>query len=585
MSYKIEGRDLVWGGFEDGIADDPYTGINDIVGMNVISIPGEASVSFSPAVSTSVLTGTITSVDTGTEIITANITTGAVQNYTAVTFTNSGGALPAPLVAGTVYWVNYQSSNTFKIYSDCYLNTVVNLTTSGSGTNTFASVDIGEVKYFDKVLGYCIDANSRVWSPVVDNGIIRYTFMNNTLTNGNGNGIVMWRGTYSASATKYLFYFTNNKIYYTSCADTLGIFTGNGTYESGITPSWTEWKTLITSSSQNYPHEAVVDGSNKVFFIDGGYVGSWRELPLQTFDPTNSATYEFVDTTSSAFALPANEIAQSIESLSDTLLIGGISNYVYTWDRKSTGGNWFQIAEKGIFKMITVSTNVFIFAGKRGRIYKSNGSQAQLFKKIPDHLLGIDPVFTWKNVAFNKNQLYFGFTVTDNAGSSSTVYSGLWAIDVETEALRRPVLCSTTTADTMAIFALPSSSVGYSFLVAWKSGSNYGIDYTLSTPYTTYVPYVVTDMTPVGLYLNKRTFENIEFKLSAPLASSEGVYIYYRSNLTDAFTAVGEYTTAGDLSGIIPINFENVQWIQLKAFTKSKASSPSYTRLRELRIR
>ena len=587
MAYIFENSDLVMSGFENGISDDPYRGINDMRGVNVISVPGEVSVSFSQTVVTSRLVGTIDSIDTGTETITGTVSVGQIQNYIAVQFTNSGGSLPNGISANTTYWVNFQTSSTFKIFDNCYLNgSPINITSSGSGTNTFTSIDMGEVRYFERTFGYLIDTNGRVWSPAIDSSsgsaVIRYTWMNNTITDASGNGLCVFKGK-GASATKYLFVFRNGVVDYTTCADTLGIFSSIGTQETGITPNWQNaWKTLNTGTSINNPHEALVDVNNVMFFTDSSYIGSLREVPGATFNPGSAATYEWNIT---ALAIPQFDIAQCLEQLNDRLLVGGLFNYVYSWNKTSTGFDTFQIAEKGSVRIITVNTNAYIFAGRRGRIFKTNGSQAELFKKVPDFLLGIDPIFTFYGVAYNKNQIYFGVSATTNSGTASTTYSGVWAVDVDSGALRVPSINSTSTATATAIFTLPASTVGYSLIVAWKTGSTYGIDVSSSSPYTEYGPYVDTEMVPIGQYLKRRTFDNIEFKLSAPLVSGEGIKLSWRSNLSSSFTEIGETTTAGAISDVYTPNFEGVQWIQLRIQQKSTASSPSFVRLTEVRLR
>ena len=55
-------NDIVISGFEQGIGDDPYTGISDIRNINLISIPKEASVNFSAALNSNpavTVTGTV----------------------------------------------------------------------------------------------------------------------------------------------------------------------------------------------------------------------------------------------------------------------------------------------------------------------------------------------------------------------------------------------------------------------------------------------------------------------------------------------------------------------------------------------
>ena len=609
MSFKIDGTDIVISGFDKGIADSPYEGINDIRGMNIISIPGEAMISFDQRVqSLSNFVGTIASFSGS--IITPTVTSGSLSvatTYTAIQFTTTG-TLPTGLSLNTTYYVLYDSGTTFKVYSDCYLNTQVIFTNAtGSGVHTFTSINIGQVRYFERIFGYAIDTNGRVWTPVINSlsgsSVIYYAFMNNYSStskdsNSNGNGICVYKG---SNSNKYLFIFRNGQIDYTLCADVLGVFNSTGSTESGITPNWAcggdmtkSWNpntgtvgvtsVLNTPAITNNPHEAMVDINNVMFFTDASFVASLRELPGSSFDPTNASTYEWNVT---ALALPKNDIAQCLDQLGDRLLIGGLYNFIYSWNKFSTGFDTLQITEKGITRLITISTNTFIFAGKRGRIFYTNGSQANLFKKVPDFILGPDPAFTFYGVGYNKNQLYFGLSATKNDGTASTAYSGLWAIDIDSKALRVPTILSTSTAYVSAIFTLPTASSGFSLFTAWTdtAGPTYGIDASLPTPYTSYNSYIDTDIINIGQFLKKSTFNNVEFKLAAPLVSGEGVKIWYRTSLTDTYQVLGETTTAGFLSDVYTPNFEGVEWIQFRVQTKSTSSSPSYVRLIELRLR
>ncbi len=77
-------------------------------------------------------------VNTGTDFITA--TGQNLANGTAVVFTNSGGACPAGITAGTTYYVINKTTNTFQI-STSVGGSNVDITDAGSGTNTFLATD------------------------------------------------------------------------------------------------------------------------------------------------------------------------------------------------------------------------------------------------------------------------------------------------------------------------------------------------------------------------------------------------------------------------------------------------------------
>lgn len=594
MSYRIENGDLILEGLENGISDSPHSGINDMRGMNIVSIPQEACVSFAQTnIAPLPFVFTITSI--ASDLITPATVSGSASEYVAGQFTNSGGALPTGISASTTYWIKLETGGQLSVWVDCFRITQRTLS-GGSGTNTFTSINLNAVRYFEKNHGFALDVNGRCWAPTTDG---RYTFMNNSIVaSAHGNGLAVYKG---SGSTLYLFVFKDARIDYTPVTNTAA-------GSSGIAPAWiTDWNpatgatgavdTLVTASGTNNPHEALVGQDNALYYTDSSYLGSIRERAGSTFDPTSTSTYTF---NQKSLAIPLTDTAQCLEELGTNLLVGGIYNFIYPWDRISSSFRYpILISEKGTARLLTVNTNCFIFAGKRGRVFVTNGSQATLYKKVPDHLLGIDPAFTFYSVGYNKNQLYFGVSAKTNAGVVSANYAGLWAVDDDLKAMRVTTLQSTATATVTAMWSNPNTTTGFGIATAWKTVDSNdavltaGIDSATSAPYTDYTAYYDTEILPVGTFLTKQTFDNLEFKLSAPLVSGEGVKIYYRTNLVATFTSevtntsglVGETTTTGALSAYFSLPFEQVQWIQFRVYTKSTASSPSYVRLKELRLR
>ena len=140
---------------------------------------------------------------------------------------------------------------------------------------------------------------------------------------------------------------------------------------------------------------------------------------------------------------------------------------------------------------------------------------------------------------------------------------------------------------------------GTALQVGWTSveaGSQtgtptYGVDdFTSSQPYMNYQAYIDSDLIPVGTFFKNKTFNQVEWKLSVPLVADEGVKMYYRTNLTEAYTELTDIATplaAGQLSNAYKVNFQKTQWLQLRAMTSSVSygSGATYVRLKEIRIR
>lgn len=580
---------MVINGFQNGIADDPYSGISDMRNVNIISIPREASVNFSTSkVSYPTITNaTVQSSDAAADTITfLSQTTLEARMSIVFSATTIGG-----LSAGTIYWVGaVAGATTCQLFTDQALSVLVNITSNSTGT--FSTLNPTKLLNwaYDSVHGfdYAIDSTGYVWGTNLATPTGYWTFAGNTtVTNAGGRGLVCYT---TSNNTCYLFVFRNKRIDYALSGSPSSWVYGWNTATGGAGVDIME-----TPSGTSNSHQALVGQDNVVYFCDASYIGSFFEKAGQIFDPTSTATFTAATSTngtSYALKLPFIEKAQCLAELGVNLLVGGIRNQIYPWDRISTSFKYpILLAENNIFGMVTVNTNTFIFVGNRGRIYITNGTNGQLYKKVPDHLSGtVEPYFTWGGACSIKNQLYFGLQATTNAGAANNNYGGVWAIDLDSKAIRLTNQLSYATYAGVASIVFPifsASPAGTGLYIGWFDGSTYGIDQTSSTPYSNYESYIDTDNIPIGSFLEPRTFQNVQWKLSTPLVSGEGVKVWYRKDFSQSFTLIWEKlydsaaTTFSDLSSV---NFEKAQWVQIRVQIKSTASSPSYTRLTEIRL-
>ena len=359
----------------------------------------------------------------------------------------------------------------------------------------------------------------------------------------------------------------------------------------------------------NGSHEALVGQDNVVYYCNGSSVGAFLELDGQTFDPTNLSTYGYNTNGTSFFnvvSIPGIDTTTCLAELGQNLLIGGIRNQIYPWNRVGTvvgtsinNGYSYPIilAEYNVQKMVTVNTNTYIFVGNRGRIYITNGTNAQLYKKVPDHISGtVEPYFTWGGACSVKNQLYFGALATTNASAPISQYGGVWAIDLDTEAIRLTNQLSYGTYAGHASALIPNfnpNSGGTGLYIGWSDGTtnNFGIDTTVSTPYTGSPGSQATidsDLIPIGTFTKPRNFEKMEYRLTVPMVSGESITIKSRlifNVQSSGYTTGITDNTVGNWSNIEDTDFSQAQWVQFQIVLNSTASSPSYVRLKEIRIR
>lgn len=615
MATRIEGDDIVIDGFESGIAEDPYSGTADARNVNLLTTPKEVSVNFK---TTQCAYGSFTNrgvtLTASTDLVT--LTSGNTSTMRTAdcgyftTVVGGTGITAGNATAGPFYWCVVQSGTTFKVYSDPLLNNLVDITVDGTANFTVLTPDegkydaqsnsiVGGVAQNDNFSPYFVDKSGRVWGQDLRVNSLTPTFTylgNDTSKVGStGNGLVAFRG--------YLFLFRATQI------DYMNITTCAWTY------NWVGPVVNTIVSGSQIIHQAFNSPlADAVYFCDGNYVNGWTHTLGTTFDPTNTATFTKAPTSASGayyyLVLPSGDIATNINELGTYTLIGGVKNKIYTWDRvAATFINTLYLPEDYVFSTVVVNTNIFIFSGFRGRIYISNGSQVQLYKKVPDFISGtVEPFYVWKCAGYTRNILYFGFNTDTNLGAPTNYnIGGLWGIDLDTKSiLLVNQLSYGTYAGYPSLFianpvqfasGIAGPSQGRGFYVCWNSLNNgsgsTGVDYSDgSTPYTNYESYIITEAVPIGTLLIPKTPTQIEFKLSKPLVSGEGVKISYRTDLNASFAplttpagATWEVLTVGAISGVTQTNFEKAQWVQLQVFLKSTATTPSYTRLKEVRLR
>lgn len=607
MSYTIEKGDIVIKGFEQGISDDPYAGISDCRNINLISIPKEASVLFSTSQISPLLdSGTMTTSSAADD--TVSLSVGTLATMQAIKFSVLSDATKG-IALNTTYWVQRVSSGIYSLYSDYMMTALINIT-ADSLTGTWATVNMGTPKYFNHFVNpyvdkyFMVDSNGLVWSNFYTvNGAIGdpdyWTYTGNTTTGTNGsttgNGLVSYQPSdVGTTGIGYLFVFRDFQIDYATITSNASLVWSYGwkpstgaTGQNGYLKAYNSGGASIYNSS----HEALVAPDNKIYYCDSNWIGRFYQAsPTVGFLPGTPSTYVFDQTS----VLPFIDTCQCLAPLGNSLLIGGKNNTVYPWDTFSQLPSYpILVAESNIVKMVTVNTNTYIFVGNRGRIYTTNGTNAQLYKKIPDYLSGtVEPYFAWGGVCSQKNQLYFSASVTKNSGASITAYGGLWAIDLDTKAIRMTNKLSYGTYAGYATAMIPNfgtNPAGTGLWIGWNSGaSTYGIDTTSSNPYSSGQAYIDSDLIPIGTFLKPTTSGRVEFKLAVPLVANESIKIQYRQKFSDSFADIDANTlfnTAGVYSGVYQnVSFDNSQWIQLRAILTSTNSNPSYCRLTEIRL-
>lgn len=587
MAYHIDPYDnaLVIDGFESGIADSPHQGIADMRCVNPISVPGEASVNFKTSALT--IPPTVTtlafSVET-TDIFTVASTSGW---YNGMAITLDTVVTAVGPVTSRVYWVGDLSGATFKLYKGPSLKAGLLLDVTTAGTGTLSSytlstpldrtVSIRTPSTNQRSYIFILDDAGRAWWVQNTGGTITNNLVyigNDTLTAAtNCRAIVVFQG--------YIIIFRS------STTDYLALSRLEGTTDLDSGTGWVYgWESVSSSGIQRRAVIAAQD--NALYYDNSGRVGSIVLTGNASgFDPNDSSTYTKNTT---ALDLPNNEEVISLGEQGINLLVGGTREYVYPWNRVSTSFNYpIIIPDTVTYRIVTLNNSTYLFAGNRGRIYVTNGSNADLYKKFPDYVSGVnEPYFAWQDAIPWRGQMYFSFNATTNAGTPTVTTSGVWAIDMASKALRcTNQLSYATYSGTVSVLVpniITTNPSGGGIYAGWASGGSVGVDVSSTSPYTNSEALIETDLVPLGTYESPRNACRVEYKLRKPLVSGESITLKYRLDPTASFSDLLTDSTVGNYSKSGEITFSNSQWIQFQVLMSSTVTTPSYVPLKEIRI-
>jgi len=598
MAYRIEQNDkervLVLDGLENGIAISPHAGIASIKNADIVGVPGQASVGLKPTALTT--PPTVSAVAFTSDITTDRITVASTSGYyngMAIEFNSI--ATTTGISTGRVYWIGDLSGNTFKVYKSPArgAGAVADLAT-GNGSGTLSSYTLG--RPIDQATGqssnlnyphtFILDKNGRAWwrDNLGGTPTTNLVYMgNDTLTGGNGRAIATWQN--------HLIIFRE------SAVDGIGLpRTESSTadfdaaYSSAISGGWIYgWESIGALDSSDYSRSALAGQDNILYFDNGGSrIGSLSAVG--TVDLDDGATFT---KNTAALDVPEDEDGALLQlaELGKNLLIAGKQGKIYPWDRTSSSFDLpIKVPDKIIYRMKSSGQNAYIMAGKRGRIYKTNGTSIDEWKKIPDHLSQVPrPQYTPRAIEIDQNELYFSFSTTENDGSTAVGgLDGVWAINLSTEVLRMIQASSHGTNGTVYTIMnnpLSDSNKGSGLIVGWESSTaTYGVDIGSTGPYVSGETAIEWDAVPLSDTKFPITPTKVEFKLSRALVAGESIQLLQRSVISGSYVSVGTFSTAGKFSGEISVNFQDCEWLQVQALLTSTASTPSFVPLREIRI-
>lgn len=602
MSYTIQNKDIVIGGFQGGINDSVYSGPADMRNVELMTVPGEVSVALGTAqiVQPPAINSVAFAAVSGANTVSL-VSVAGLYNSAAIVLNTSSASGPS---TGVVYYVQdlNVTSNDFKISTDIAGTHIV--TISGSGTGTLSTYQFGAtfspVAYLPDTTGgisgsnavYLTDENAHVWmilagsiGSIPANTLIFLGNIGGVAASGTTipTGLAIWQG--------YLFLLGTT----TSGTDIVKLSTLLTTASAS---TWTyNWNTLRTVSNNGAIDTLISLSSGNLYWTSTGGVDSLTLTPGGSFDPSNTATYTINE---SVVTIEGTDQATCLAQLGGLILIGGQETFLYTWNELDPSfSGLINVPDAYTAKIVATNQNAYVFAGIRGKIYITNGSGMDLFKKIPDYVTGtLNPLFEWQDASFGRNQLYFSFDATSAAGTVLNTTSGAWVIDLDTNSLRmlNKTSASAYTGTVRMVTQRPPQESGFpnlnvtgnNLIIGWYTSSTSTIDYSTADPYQNGESYVETDVIPVGTHIDPFTPSQIEWKTAAPLVAGESISIYARGSIgATAYTLIGTSNTVGLTSDVFKANFQKVEWVQFKIVLTSvpASSNPSYVRLTQIRIR
>ena len=548
-------KPLIIKDWDQGIADSPHKGFQLMKNVNIEDSPGAVMAGFQPDELFYTPIEEEFTANASTDAIT--IAMPSVQGL-AVTFSNAGGALPAGLSAATVYFLRYVDATHATVHTtiaNAIANTKVDITGTGTGTHTVATVDPGAIKHilYSGITYLCLDDNGRVWFLSSSYFLL---LNGNTLTSVSGNGMCSFVNS-DATAT-YLLVFRNALI------DVINI-----TALTNLrTPSWSNgWQSLNSPAGNDCSHHCINYPSedNIIYFCDSRYVGSIKENSGQVFDPANAATYTY---NNQALDLPNGETAYWLETLGTRLLVSAnTSDKIYPWDRISDSFYLpLTVPEKEVWKIKNLGNIVYIQAGRNGNIYQTQGSYVRLFKKIPLSVINNSAKTTtnpmgsdgWGGIDGRNGNLIVGIDCASSGNDGVYVFypDGRFVID------NQPL---SGAIKPTALFTL-----GTSYVMGYEGGAGFGA--TAGTRYSNYEAVIHSGLYRLATKTEKATFSTLEVVTSqVPSSGTNYVRVKYRTdnNPDTAFSdfpteALFTFNSTSDAVQEIDIGLIDIENIQIQ---------------------
>ena len=577
MPVKIEkDNSISISGFK-GIGQSPLDDFSDVMGIN-LERQGLAGVNFKFNKIAETISATTSTVDAAG--VTSNIITTADSLWyrenvkgLAVTLSTTG-TLPGGLSEDTIYYVINVGTTTglYRLATsleNASAGTAIDITDTGTGTHTITPITP------KKIIGWTNNPSGDIFAIDVDRdgtysnlwfiGSVPYLLKGNL---NNCSGIMYFKG--------YILVWDSNGV---------SALTDIQAYDNTLTWTADFDDIAISNTGDAMPFFSVNDG-NRIYFYNGLETGRYykigflEEVVGQTFNPKNSATFDFV---ADAITIPFESFESQpvdIDEINEYIVIASGTDKLYFWDKKSPSfTSYIKLQESGIKSIEIVDNTAYVFMKNSGNIYQANTVSSELFLSVPDHIsneyynyiAGVENYRTNYTFLFKRELL---FSVSIISGDTYRGYSKnyIMSYNFDREQLTKKYISSYGETNERS-----GNDFGYIYSI-YNRGDNLLLsssDYTISGDtlnyavesqlynddylgtktkyvYDNYEPYIITGLLSYGENYNKKTVRELQVSFIRELATGQGIKVYYRRNDNGSWTLLKtiDYTTYGGIKDL-----------------------------------
>jgi len=326
-----------------------------------------------------------------------------------------------------------------------------------------------------------------------------------------------------------------------------------GLHAYGITTATAYFNTFKSGLTSVYYIKMIVGQDDKVYLTNGNSVATITNFVAGGFAVAPTCTL-----TATALDLKDGQYAVTLEELGTKIMIGTqgggswsargsqrVAN-IYPWNRQAgTLGNPgladlpIKLNECGIHAMKSVNNILYVVAGTRGNIYKTDGTSCVKIGRLP---WTQDRSYATSICAFpnaielsSNNNLLVGISPYSGNVENTGVY------EINIDGKNEIVLKHTKNSSSIGVIATNALDTVF---VGFQTGSTFGLDYTIGNSYGDYSAMAESQVYIVGDAIKKKTFQHIDFTLGKLFTNQQKIRLSYRKNTEVGYTLIGEFTHA-----------------------------------------